>query len=695
MNRNQYAQTALNLIWWIVLALALSVFAVSKWEGYASLQTACGPLLHCENALRLTDKAVSDLAAFGISASLYSALLIIFMSISNLSSIGVAILLYRAGRRDPFCLAASLFLVVTGTIFSTDQTALAHWPSLLAVFHAMDAVGSFYLPFLFLFPDGRFAPRWTLIPALLWSAVQIYRLIVPEHWSALSWNPLFMTVLLLVTHGPFLFSLRERLRRADTVKESRYLKWFAFGLLGYIAGGLLSVLPYMFQNGLLQLAVQVIFYAVLLFWPMAIGIGVLERRLGQSAVMLHRAIMFVTLSFLMTLLYAFSVSAFGVLLRGDDSLISLLASGVIAVLLYPAHHALQKGVNRLVHGDPEHMYQPLATMIAQLESGGRERSVWIDIVSGIAQSLSLSYVCLQKGEEDVKIAEYGASTGEAVRVPLVWEGRSEGALMIGPENLLQKLPEEHLILLRHFMRQIGFALHAQRLNEELRESKERLVHAREEERRRLRRDLHDGLGAHLASILLKTESIYELAEDNERLQKQVTVVQEDIESAIADIRTLVYALRPPALDEFGLLLALRELGSRFSENGKLVRIDAAEPLPTLGSAVETALYRIVQEAVTNSFRHGGASECRVELKVEDSVSLTITDNGSGFGGTVSYGVGIRSMKERAGELGGVCEVHTSLQGVTVRATIPFGKDGAGHVAGNAGDFGADSHTGRG
>ncbi|WP_158453694.1 sensor histidine kinase [Paenibacillus beijingensis] len=677
---------SVTIVWWLVLGLALAVFAVSKWEGYASLQIACEQPLHCENPMRLTEHAANDLAAYGITASLYSALLIIFMSISNLSYFSVAVLLYHYGRRDPFCLAASIFLIITGTIFCTDPLALQQSPVLLFTFHAMDAAGSFYLPFLFLFPDGRFTPKWTLIPSAIWVGAQSYRFIVPEHWAQLNWDPVFMTVLLLSTHGPFLLSLRDRMRHTITVKERRNLKWFAISLLCYVFGGLLLVLPYLLQDGLVQLVVQVIFFAALMFWPVAIGIGVLEHRLQKSTVALHRTIVFTTLSFLITLLYAFSVGGFSILLRGDNVLVSLLASGVIAVLFHPIHLGLQRGINRLVYGDPENPYLPLTRMIAQVETIGRAQSVWTDIVIGIAQALSLTYACLYTGTgAEKKVAEFGDPHEMSTKVPLEWEGKNVGALVIHAAESLNKMSIERLELLHHLIRQISFALYAERLNEQLRESKERLVHTREEERRRLRRDLHDGLGAHLASILLKTEVIADRMENNTSLQRLVTDVQEGIESAIADIRSLVYALRPPVLDEFGLLFALQELALRFSEGGKEVRIIAAQPLPPLSAATEVAMYRIVQEAITNSFRHGGASRCQVELMSSDGLRLTIADNGKGFESPVSPGVGIRSMKERAEELGGCCQINSTGQGTTVQVMIPAAKEAAGNGADSSGN----------
>ncbi len=676
----------LNVGWWLILSMAFTVFIVSKREGYEILRTSCDQALHCESTMQLTADAAQDLDGYGISTSLYSALLLIFSCIANLAYFAIAALLYRYGRRDPICLGASMFLIVTGTIFCTDQVLLADSPAVLAFFLGLDAIGSFYLPFLYLFPDGRFSPRWTAIPSAVWVAVQSYRFIAPEQWEQMTWNAAFMTILLLATHGPLFLSLRYRLKQVGTVAERRHLRWFGLSLSAYVLAGGLQALPYLLQDGLIQLAVQVAFFAGLLFWPIAIGIGVLERRYRQTFIVLRRTIIYTLLSFLTIVLYAFTLSGFSLVLRKDDVLVSLLSCGVIAVLFHPIHNRLQRAVNRLVFGDPANPYDPIARLYVQMETIGQEKSIWDGVVQGTAQALSLPYAALYVGNAaETMVAESGIPQPSVTRIPLRWEGEKLGSLALPGQPSLDRLPMESAELLRLLISQLSFALHSERLTEELRESKERLVYAREEERRRLRRDLHDGLGAQLASILLKSDVIADQVEDGTSLHQQVTGIQVDIEDAIKDIRTLVYALRPPVLDDFGLSFALKELAARFSDGNKEVRLLLPEPL-LLDEVIELTAYRIVQEALTNAFRHGEASHCRVEMSVRDGrlLHLVIADDGIGFQeSAVQYGVGIRSMKERAEELGGTCELVGSDRGTTVDVVIPIRK-----VEDESGLFGA-------
>ena len=224
--------------------------------------------------------------------------------------------------------------------------------------------------------------------------------------------------------------------------------------------------------------------------------------------------------------------------------------------------------------------------------------------------------------------------------------------------------------------------------EELQLSRARLVTAREEERRRLRRDLHDGLGPMLGSLTLKLDVAGDLVEENPTAARALLHdVKAQARTAIADIRRLVYALRPPALDDLGLVAALREEAARYEPGGLRTTLDAPERLPPLPAAVEVATYRIAQEALTNVARHSGARVCTIRLALDDGViQLEIVDDGHGFPIIVRAGVGLASMRERAGELGGICVVESRPEGGTaVRASLPLIRgtdpDGAGNGLG--------------
>jgi signal transduction histidine kinase len=194
----------------------------------------------------------------------------------------------------------------------------------------------------------------------------------------------------------------------------------------------------------------------------------------------------------------------------------------------------------------------------------------------------------------------------------------------------------------------------QQLTADLQRSRERLVTAREEERRRLRRDLHDGLGPQLSSQTLTLSAIKKLLrQDPETAEHLLTDAITHAQEAIADIRRLVYALRPPALDDLGLLAVLQEQIHQYEALGLVLTLDAPEALPPLPAAMEIACYRIVQEALTNVVRHAHATHATVGLRVQqEALEVEVRDDGQGLPLGVRSGVGLRSMRERAEELGG-------------------------------------------
>ena len=220
----------------------------------------------------------------------------------------------------------------------------------------------------------------------------------------------------------------------------------------------------------------------------------------------------------------------------------------------------------------------------------------------------------------------------------------------------------------------------QALTQDLQRSREHLVTTREEERRRLRRDLHDGLGPMLSAIMLKVGLVRTLyLRDQQTTDLLLNQLETEIESVISDIRRVVYNLRPPALDELGLVGAIREYVARLgneeqANNAALkVTVEASESLPPLSAAVEVAAYRIVQEAVTNVIRHAYAHSCHVCFLVEDALQIEVNDDGKGIEEADRAGVGLNSMRERAEELEGTFTINKAFPcGTQITARLPLG-----------------------
>jgi signal transduction histidine kinase len=241
---------------------------------------------------------------------------------------------------------------------------------------------------------------------------------------------------------------------------------------------------------------------------------------------------------------------------------------------------------------------------------------------------------------------------------------------------------------------VEVAVHAVRLTADLQRSRERLVTAREEERRRLRRDLHDGLGPTLGALTLGLDTTrLALAQDDPKAVDELLVeLKSHTQDAVSDVRRLVYGLRPPALDDLGLVPAIRQqaanrgiLADAFpngqgpswenSKSGLVFRVQAPDDLPPLPAAVEVACYRIAQEAMGNAARHSGAGSCLVSISVDVAsgmLELEVADDGTGISEERKAGVGMSSMRERTEELGGTLTVEAQPEGGTrVLATLPL------------------------
>jgi two-component system NarL family sensor kinase len=228
-------------------------------------------------------------------------------------------------------------------------------------------------------------------------------------------------------------------------------------------------------------------------------------------------------------------------------------------------------------------------------------------------------------------------------------------------------------LLQDIAGTLGAAVHAARLSDDLQRSREGILMAAEDERRRLQRDLHDGLGPELAGISLGLAAVENLmGTDPDAAHDLLGKLRTQSREAIAEIRSIVEDLRPRAIDQVGLVRALEDGLSRVAVDSELeLIVSAPSELPDLPAAVEVAVYRIAMEAVTNAVKHSGAGRVEVSIVIDGQLLLTIADNGSGSVGD-GHGVGIPSMRERATVLGGAFELIDSPAGLSVRVSIPVG-----------------------
>ncbi|WP_344172149.1 sensor histidine kinase [Kribbella lupini] len=343
---------------------------------------------------------------------------------------------------------------------------------------------------------------------------------------------------------------------------------------------------------------------------------------------------------------------------------ALAAIAVVAVVYAPLRSRLWRAVRRLVRGSRDDPYATVATLAERLESAADPDEQLRAVARTLAEAFRLPYVRVEIGQRAV--VEHGQETGPTIALPVGYRGEQVGRLVLCPGDG-SRLSERDQRLLGDLARQAAAAARASELSSELQRGRSRLVAAREEERRRIRRDLHDSLGPTLGAVALRIETARNLArsapDDADRMLDQATA---DVAAVLADVRQLVHDLRPPALDELGLVRAIEQQAERFRLAGLRVHVDAP-PLGSLPAGVEVAAYRIASEALTNVARHAAASRCDIRLRVGAGpvLELSVTDDGIGIDEEVSAGVGMLSLRERAAELGGVCSVTSPVGGGTV------------------------------
>jgi len=215
-----------------------------------------------------------------------------------------------------------------------------------------------------------------------------------------------------------------------------------------------------------------------------------------------------------------------------------------------------------------------------------------------------------------------------------------------------------------------------RTHEQLEQLTARLLNLQDEERRRIARELHDGTAQNLAAINFNISTLRELSPSNGKVGKIIDEVQELTDTSLQEIRTLSYLLHPPMLEETGLAPALQWFIGGYSERtGIRVELDIHGRIGRLSSEIETALYRIIQEGLTNVYRHSGSTIAHVSLtRKKKDVFLTIRDEGRGMSdeAKVNHGVGISSMKERLRLLGGSLEIDSNGSGTAIKCTVPIG-----------------------
>jgi two-component system, NarL family, sensor kinase len=622
---------------------------------------------------RLPHDADDVVASYGVAGLMWTLVL---------GGVGVLVL-----RDSPGNLLGPLFAGI-GIWFGVNGIAGALQPMLaagsaayawLALVNGLWIVvvpAAFLIPHLY--PDGHpMSARWR-VPALVGAACIPVSLVCgavypgitePESGVGSAVNPLGVpalsapvSVLMLVSVlGSLLLGVVVLVAQA---LRARRLVGDARARVGWLIAFFVLMVVAVATTGWLNLAIQVAA-------ALSLGIGVVRHHLFDIQRVLSRSLTYALV--VGAVLAAALVTAAVLGSYSDVGLVPALVAAVVAVVLASGLSRLRRRVDRWVYGAGRDPAEALTVLGDRLATATDAEDVLPQVVSTVRESLGLPYAAITLAGEPGRAVESGDRGTATVSYPLRYGGEDVGLLELGPRSGDTDLSPRDARLVATLSTQAGAAAHSAKALRELRRSREQLVAAREEERRSLRRDLHDGLGPTLAGMALGLQSLERRTVDGDQAQLASELLAQ-ARGGLDEVRRLSRDLRPAALDELGLAEALRQHAQtvrRMSGGSLDVQVALEGDLPELPAAVEVAAYRISQEAVSNATRHAGATTCVVGISVDGALVIAVRDDGCGSAPSAP-GTGLRSMRERADELGGSCTVtFIPGSGTEVQARLPL------------------------
>jgi signal transduction histidine kinase len=577
-------------------------------------------------------------------------------------------LMVAAGATACLCLVASSW---AGWLPLAWLSQWSWWPPFGLVFLA-----------LLVFPDGRLpSRRWRLLAVLIAASALVasaaLALAAIDHPRTLLTTinqPVTQRahLLLRVAAGAVLVtvaggvgvagSLWVRWRRADGATRHQLACLLPAAMLFLLA----------FALDTLGLSGAWVVTAVVV--PVGMTIAVLRHHLYGLDQVINRTIVWLVMSLLVIVGFVGIVALLrDAVMKGSSANASLVATGLIAVTFEPLRRRVQRGVDHLLYGDRDDPYKVLARLGDLLGRTVDPNAVLPLLTRTIASSLKVPYVAVRlDGPAGPRLlAEHGVTTAAVEYFDMLAHGDQVGRLLVATRTVDSHFTARERRLLRDIALHAAVATEATQLIRELQLSRKRLVVAREEERRRLRRDLHDGLGPTFAGMSMQLRAARKLLTGQTRVDEILAALAGDLQTCTAEVRQLVDQLRPAVLDN-GLEAALRAECRRFDGATLCVELRVQENLDGLPAAIDVATYRIVGEALTNVSRHAMARTCQITVSRLDALTVQIVDDGIGIAAHDSRGVGLDSMRERAAELGGDFFVTEAIpSGTNIRVQLPI------------------------
>jgi signal transduction histidine kinase len=458
--------------------------------------------------------------------------------------------------------------------------------------------------------------------------------------------------------------------RGSTGATREQVKW-----LLYAAG--MSTVTLVFAGVASGVVNELSFYlavAGMLAIPVAVAVAILAHDLFDIDAVINRTAVYGVLTLGVGAVYVLVAAGFGTVIGERLPVgVSLVATAVVAVVLVPLRGLLQGVADRAMYGERHDPYRALTGLARELAAARPPGEVLGGVAETVARSLRLADVRLdvRRGEAFEEIARHGASgDGDGHPFDLTHRGELVGRLVVAtaPGETLSRRDTR---LVEDLAVHVGGLVHGARLAQDLDRSRAALVTTRADERRRLRHDLHDGLGPGLAGIAFGLGAVRNrLRDDPAAADALLERLQAQARGAVGEVRGLVEGLAPVELEEAGLTEAIRAGAARIGfglQAGSCALAIDAEDLGLLGAAVELAAYRIVMEALANVARHARAHQAWVGLHRNGALFLEVADDGDGMPAGFVAGVGLASMRARAAELSGTLTVEPRAGGGTMVA----------------------------
>jgi two-component system, NarL family, sensor kinase len=473
------------------------------------------------------------------------------------------------------------------------------------------------------------------------------------------------TAMTLLAFGFAVISLRARWRHADPVERRQV------GLL--LVAGAIAAVGVVLDNLLVLPGMWVVAIAPI---PLAIGVAIVRHQLYDLDAFLNRSLLLGATSAVLLAAWAATVVVAERLLHTQSRLTALLGAAIVAVLVQPIYHRLRRSITRALYGRRSEPDAVIAGVVREMNALTMSSDPLTDLAAKVAQSLRLPYAALKLGETGSAVTEH-IEVGRRIEQPqafdLRYRGEHLGQLAVCNRSVGEQFTRAERDLLADLAASIAVTVHVVQQSRQIQRSREHVVRAREEERKRLRRELHDGIGGGLAGVSIMVGAAGEATRDLAATTALETV-EHRLSAIAADLRALVDDMRPPALDQLGLVGAIR-LHAESLSSGRGLAIGVIDSIGdrSLPAAVEVAAYRIASEAIANVARHSGANRCRVTVGCQGArLEIAIDDDGHGELIEREGGVGLESMQERAASLGGVCEWTARRgEGVRVWCTLPL------------------------